>query len=59
VRLGLPLATFALLAAAWPAVGLSFMGPKWGDQQVLDLGAAYERAHTVVLKAPSFKRWGE
>ena len=40
-------------------VGLSFIGPKWSDQQVLDLGAAYERARTTVLKAPSFKRWGE
>ncbi|MBA4160751.1 MAG: amidase [Novosphingobium sp.] len=40
-------------------VGLSLIGPKWGDKLVLDLGAAYERARTVQLKAPSFKRWGE
>jgi amidase len=40
-------------------VGLSFIGAKWNDKAVLELGAAYERARTVTLKAPSFKRWGE
>ena len=40
-------------------IGLSFIGPKWGDKLVLDLGAAYERARTAELKRPSFKRWGE
>ena len=40
-------------------VGLSFMGPQWGDKGVLDLGAAYERARTAVLAKPNFKRWGE
>ena len=40
-------------------VGLSFIGPQWGDKGVLDLGAAYERARTAVLAKPSFKRWGE
>ena len=40
-------------------IGLSFIGPKWGDKLVLDLGAAYERARTAELKPPSFKRWGE
>ena len=40
-------------------VGLSFMGPKWADKGMLDLGAAYERARTAVLGKPRFKRWGE
>ena len=40
-------------------IGLSFIGPKWGDKLVLDLGAAYERARTAELKRPNFKRWGE
>ena len=40
-------------------VGLSFIGGKWSDKLVLELGAAYERARTVTLRAPSLKRWGE
>ncbi len=40
-------------------IGLSFMGPKWSDKLMLDLGAAYERARTAKLAPPSFKRWGE
>ena len=40
-------------------VGLSFIGPQWGDKGVLDLGAAYERARTAVLAKPRFRRWGE
>ncbi len=40
-------------------VGLSFIGPQWGDKGVLDLGAAYERARTAVLEKPKFKRWAE
>ena len=40
-------------------VGLSFIGPQWGDKGVLDLGAAYERARTAVLAKPNFKRWGQ
>jgi amidase len=40
-------------------VGLSFIGPQWGDKGLLDLGAAYERARTVALAKPKFKRWGE
>jgi amidase len=40
-------------------VGLSFIGAKWSDKTVLELGAAYERGRTVTLKVPSFKRWGE
>ena len=40
-------------------IGLSFIGPQWGDKRVLDLGAAYERARTAVMAKPKFKRWGE
>ena len=40
-------------------VGLSFIGPKWSDKAVLEAGAAYERARTVPVPVPSFKRWGE
>jgi amidase len=30
-------------------VGLSIIGPKWADAQVLEAGAAYERARTAKL----------
>jgi amidase len=40
-------------------VGLSIIGPKWSDKAVLEAGAAYERARTVPVPTPSFKRWGE
>lgn len=39
-------------------VGLSFVGAKWDDKRVLEAGAAYERARTAPLAAPTFKRWG-
>jgi amidase len=38
-------------------VGLSFIGGKWEDARVLELGAAYERARTALLAQPRFKRW--
>jgi amidase len=38
-------------------VGLSFLGPKWADHEVLKAGAAYERARTATLPEPSFKPW--
>lgn len=40
-------------------VGLSLIGPRWGDRLVLAAGAAYERARSVKLAEPSFRRWGE
>lgn len=40
-------------------VGLSIIGPKWGDKTVLEVGAAFERARTAQLPPPSFKRWSE
>ena len=56
---GYPHLTVPMGAVEGMPVGLSFIGPKWGDKGVLDLGAAYERARTAVLGKPSFKRWGE
>ncbi|MEL7518817.1 MAG: amidase [Pseudomonadota bacterium] len=38
-------------------VGISFFGAKWADHDVLQVGAAYEKARTTELPAPSFKRW--
>lgn len=40
-------------------VGLSIIGPKWGDKAVLEAGAAYEKVRTVKLPQPGFKRWSE
>jgi len=40
-------------------VGLSIIGAKWDDAAVLRAGAAYERARTVRLPEPGFKRWDE
>ena len=38
-------------------VGISFFGAKWADHDVLKIGAAYEKARTVTLPAPTFERW--
>ncbi len=38
-------------------VGLSLMGAKWHDHDVLKAGAAYERARSATLAQPSFERW--
>lgn len=38
-------------------IGLSFMGAKWSDAEVLKAGAAYERARTAVVPSPSFQPW--
>lgn len=56
---GYPHLTVPMGAVESLPVGLSFIGPKWGDQAVLEAGAAYERARTVPLPAPRLKRWGE
>ena len=39
-------------------VGFSIMGGQWQDHAVLKAGAAYEKARTAELPAPSFKPWG-
>ena len=56
---GYPHLTVPMGSVEGMPVGLSFIGPQWGDKRVLDLGAAYERARTAVLAKPRFKRWGE
>ena len=56
---GYPHLTVPMGAVEGMPVGLSFIGPQWGDKRVLDMGAAYERARTAVLAKPTFKRWGE
>ena len=38
-------------------VGLSFIGSAWSDHRVLQAGAAYERARTAELHAPTFAPW--
>jgi amidase len=38
-------------------VGLSIMGGQWEDHAVLKAGAAYEKARTAKLPAPTFRPW--
>lgn len=38
-------------------VGLSIIGAKWADYEVLNAGFAYEQARTAELAQPTFKRW--
>lgn len=38
-------------------VGLSIIGAKWQDWEVLKAGTAYERARTAELPTPDFQRW--
>ncbi|WP_370184437.1 amidase [Alteriqipengyuania sp.] len=38
-------------------VGLSIIGGKWQDWEVLKAGAAYERARTAAIPTPDFKPW--
>ncbi|MFM5953535.1 MAG: amidase [Novosphingobium sp.] len=56
---GYPHLTVPMGAVEGLPVGLSFIGAKWDDARMLQLGAAYERARTAPLARPSFKRWGE
>jgi amidase len=56
---GYPHLTVPMGAVEGLPIGLSFIGPRWDDKRVLEIGAAYERARTAELAVPSFKRWGE
>ncbi|MBA4008186.1 MAG: amidase [Erythrobacter sp.] len=38
-------------------IGFSIMGGQWQDHDVLKAGAAYEKARTAQLPAPTFERW--
>ncbi len=54
---GYPHLTVPMGAIEGLPVGLSIIGAKWADHDVLKAGAAYERARTAKLPVPSFKRW--
>ena len=54
---GYPHLTVPMGAIEGLPVGLSILGAKWDDHAVLKAGAAYEKARTAELPAPSFKRW--
>ena len=54
---GYPHLTVPMGAVEGLPVGISFFGAQWADHDVLKLGAAYEKARTAKLPAPSFKPW--
>jgi amidase len=54
---GYPHLTVPMGAVELLPIGLSIMGARWTDHDVLKAGAAYEKARTAPLPAPSFKRW--
>ncbi len=54
---GYPHLTVPMGAVEGLPVGLSIIGAKWADHDVLKAGAAYEKARTARLPAPSFDRW--
>lgn len=54
---GYPHLTVPMGAVERLPVGFSIFAGKWQDHAVLKAGAAYERARTARLPAPSFKPW--
>lgn len=54
---GYPHLTVPMGAMEGLPIGLSFMGAKWSDAEVLKAGAAYERARTAAVPMPGFKPW--
>ncbi len=54
---GYPHLTVPMGAVEGLPVGFSIFAGKWQDHAVLQAGAAYERARTARLPAPSFKPW--
>jgi amidase len=54
---GYPHLTVPMGAVEGLPVGLSIMGGQWQDHAVLQAGAAYEKARTARLPAPSFRPW--
>ncbi len=54
---GYPHLTVPMGAVEGLPVGFSIMGGQWQDHAVLKAGAAYEKARTAVLPAPSFEPW--
>lgn len=54
---GYPHLTVPMGAVERLPVGISFMGPKWADFDVLSAGAAYERVRSAEVPTPTFARW--
>ncbi|MBS1239396.1 MAG: N-carbamoylputrescine amidase, partial [Proteobacteria bacterium] len=54
---GYPHLTVPMGAVEGLPVGLSIMGAKWTDHDVLKVGAAYERVRSASLAIPSFEGW--
>jgi amidase len=54
---GYPHLTVPMGAIEGLPVGLSILGAKWKDHDVLKAGAAYEKARTAELPAPTFRPW--
>ncbi len=54
---GYPHLTVPMGAVEGLPVGLSIMGGQWQDHAVLTAGAAYEKARTAKLPAPTFRPW--
>ncbi len=54
---GYPHLTVPMGAVEGLPVGISFIGAKWRDADMLQIGAAYERARSATLAMPSFERW--
>ena len=54
---GYPHLTVPMGAADGLPVGISFIGAKWTDHDILKAGAAYERVRSATLSEPSFAPW--
>jgi len=54
---GYPHLTVPMGAVEGLPVGISIMGGQWQDHAVLKAGAAYEKARTAKLPAPTFRLW--
>ena len=54
---GYPHLTVPMGAVEELPVGLSIIGGKWQDWEVLKAGAAYERARSASIPTPDFTRW--
>ena len=54
---GYPHLTVPMGAIEELPVGLSIIGGKWQDWEVLKAGAAYERARSASIPTPDFTRW--
>lgn len=54
---GYPHLTVPMGAVEGLPIGLSIMGGQWQDHAVLKAGAAYEKARTARLPAPTFRAW--